>query len=98
MPPTDATSGNVERLRLPALLASRLDGPVLAHALAMAGRLAAQPPRAVGHIKSLVRTAAATPLPEGLARERTLFMDLAVSDDGHRLMGEFVAGRRTIRD
>ncbi|MBX9945258.1 MAG: enoyl-CoA hydratase/isomerase family protein [Reyranella sp.] len=75
-----------------------VDGPVLAHALAMAGRLAAQPPRAVGHIKSLVRTAAATPLPEGLARERTLFMDLAVSDDGHRLMSEFVAGRRTIRD
>ena len=75
-----------------------VDGPVLDHALAMAGRLAAQPPRAVAHIKSLVRAAADTPLAEGLARERTLFMDLAVSDDGHRLMGEFVAGQRTIRD
>jgi enoyl-CoA hydratase len=75
-----------------------VDGPVLDHALALAGRLAAQPPRAVAHIKRLVRSATETPLSQGLASERTLFMDLAVSDDGHRLMGEFVAGKRTIRD
>ncbi len=75
-----------------------VDAPVLDHALAMAARLANQPPRAVAHIKNLVRAAADTPLAEGLARERTLFMDLAVSDDGHRLMGEFVSGKRTIRD
>ena len=70
----------------------------LAGALAMAARLAHQPPRAVAYIKHLVRSAAETPLADGLARERTLFMDLAVSDDGHRLMAEFVAGTRTIRD
>jgi hypothetical protein len=46
----------------------------------------------------LVRSAAETPLVEGLARKRTLFLDLAMSDDGHRLMREFVAGKRTIRD
>jgi len=75
-----------------------VDGPVLDHALAMAERLAAQPPRAVAHIKRLVRGASGMPLDQGLAHERTLFMDLAVSDDGHRLMSEFVAGTRTIRD
>ncbi|MDB5487104.1 MAG: hypothetical protein JWQ58_819, partial [Reyranella sp.] len=44
------------------------------------------------------RSASETPLSQGLANERTLFMDLAVSDDGHRLMGDFAAGKRTIRD
>jgi enoyl-CoA hydratase len=53
---------------------------------------------AVAHIKRLIRSAAETPLSQGLANERTLFMDLAVSDDGHRLMGDFAAGKRTIRD
>ncbi|MBL0898839.1 MAG: enoyl-CoA hydratase/isomerase family protein [Reyranella sp.] len=75
-----------------------VDGPVLEHAMTMAKRLAAQPPKAVAHIKRLVRGAAETPLSQGLANERTLFMDLAVSDDGHRRMSEFVAGKRTIRD
>lgn len=75
-----------------------VDGPVLDHALEIAGRLAARPARAVAHIKRLIRGAAEMPLSQGLAHERTLFMDLATSDDGHRLMGEFVAGTRTIRD
>ena len=75
-----------------------VDGPVLDHAMTMAERLAAQPARAVAHIKRLVRSATETPLSQGLVNERTLFMDLAVSDDGHRLMGEFVAGKRSIRD
>ncbi|MBM3647357.1 MAG: enoyl-CoA hydratase/isomerase family protein [Alphaproteobacteria bacterium] len=75
-----------------------VDAPVLDHALAMAKRLAKQPPKAVAHIKCLVRGAADMPLSLGLAHERTLFMDLAVSDDGHRLMREFIDGKRTIRD
>ena len=75
-----------------------VDGPVLDPAMAMAKRLAAQPPRAVAHIKRLIRSAAETPLSQGLANERTLFMDLAVSDDGHRLMGDFAAAKRGIRD
>lgn len=75
-----------------------VDGPVLEAALEMAKRLAGQPAKAVAHIKRLVRSAVETPLSQGLANERTLFLDLAVSDDGHRLMSEFVAGRRTIRD
>lgn len=75
-----------------------VDGPVLDHALAAARRLAGQPVRAIAHIKRLIRSAAETPLAQGLANERTLFMDLAVSDDGHRFMSEFVAGKRTIRD
>ena len=75
-----------------------VDGPVLEAALEMAKRLAGQPAKAVAHIKRLVRSAVETPLSQGLANERTLFLDLAVSDDGHRLMSEFVAGQRTIRD
>ena len=73
-------------------------GTVLARAVEIAEELAAKAPLAVGHIKRLVRLAAETPLAEGLAVERTLFLDLLVSDDALRLMTEMNEGRRDIRD
>ena len=59
-------------------------GPVLDHALAMARRMAAQPPLALAHIKRLIR--GATPDPDRMALERTLFCDLMVRDAAIALM------------
>ncbi|MEP7216788.1 MAG: enoyl-CoA hydratase-related protein [Anaerolineaceae bacterium] len=73
-------------------------GEVLPRALAIAEELADKAPLAVAHIKRLVRMSAETPLAQGLALERTLFLDLLVSDDALRLMTEMNEGRRDIRD
>ena len=73
-------------------------GQVLARALMIAEELAEKAPLAVAHIKRLVRMSAETPLREGLALERTLFLDLLVSDDALRLMTEMNDGHRDIRD
>lgn len=60
----------------------------------LARRLAGKPPRALAHIKRLVRG-----LPDDRpGAERALFCDLMVSDDASRLMGEWAEGRRTIED
>jgi enoyl-CoA hydratase len=75
-----------------------VDRPVMAHAMRTARRLAAQSPRALAHIKRLIRGAADRPLHEGLALERTLFMDLLVSDEAEPLLEGFVAGTRSITD
>jgi enoyl-CoA hydratase len=48
--------------------------------------MASKPALASSHIKRLVRLSAQAPLDEGLALERTLFLDLMVSDEGHDLM------------
>jgi enoyl-CoA hydratase/carnithine racemase len=61
-----------------------LPGPVLDHALAMARRMAQHPPLALAHIKRLIR--GATPDPDRLALERTLFCDLMVRDEAMALM------------
>ena len=61
-------------------------GGALQQAKALAEELAAKPARAAGHIKRLVRLSAESTLDEGLALERTLFLDLMVTDDAFRLM------------
>jgi enoyl-CoA hydratase len=61
-------------------------GQSLERALAIASEIAAMSPLAVAHIKRLVRMARETPLDDGLALERTLFLDLLVSDAAHDLM------------
>ena len=61
-------------------------GEALNRAKAIAQELAAKPSLSVAHIKRLVRQTPETPLEEGLALERTLFLDTLVSDDGFRLM------------
>jgi enoyl-CoA hydratase/carnithine racemase len=58
------------------LVSELCDGPVLAHALALAERLAAKHPRALAHVKRLVRGAWDRPLASGLAEERTLICEL----------------------
>jgi enoyl-CoA hydratase/carnithine racemase len=67
-------------------------------ALALTERVAAQPPRAVAYCKQLVRAAMETPLAAGLARERTLFLDLLLSDEALARMSAMNRGERDIRD
>lgn len=74
-----------------------VDGDVMEKAMQIAGRLADLSPRAVGHIKDLVRGIHDRSPDDGFARERTLFCDLMVSERGLQEMGDMVAGRRDIR-
>ena len=55
-------------------------GPALDRAMEIARRIATHTPESVGHIKRLVRGAAATPLDQGLALERNLFMKLCTGE------------------
>lgn len=70
----------------------------LARARQIAAEIASRPPRAAAHIKRLVRMTPETPLAEGLALERTLFLDLLISDEALKLMGRMNAGDLDIRD
>ena len=72
-------------------------GGAFERALAIAQRIAQQPALAVAHCKRLVYLAAATPLEEGLALERTLFLDLLVRDEALERMNEMNSGGRDIR-
>ena len=72
-------------------------GEAVARALEIAERVAQLPARAVAHCKRLVRNALSTPLEEGLALERTLFLDLMLSDDAAQRMGEMNRGERDIK-
>lgn len=72
-------------------------GAALAAAKTLARRIASRPALSVAHIKRLVRSARETPLDEGLALERTLFLDTLVSDDGFNLMAKMNAEGLDIR-
>lgn len=72
-------------------------GGALDAAKAMAHEMASKPARASGHIKRLVRASLETPLDEGLALERTLFLDLMVTDEANRLMSKMNAENLDIR-
>jgi enoyl-CoA hydratase len=72
-------------------------GAALTRAKAMADEMSRLPARAAGHIKRLVRGTPETPLADGLALERTLFLDLLVSDEGLELMSKMNAGNLDIR-
>jgi enoyl-CoA hydratase len=73
-------------------------GASVARAQAIAAEIATRSPKAVGHIKRLVRLTPETPLAEGLALERTLFLDLLVSDEALDLMSRMNAGDLDIRN
>ncbi|MBL8675423.1 MAG: enoyl-CoA hydratase/isomerase family protein [Rhodospirillales bacterium] len=75
-----------------------VDGSAFDRAMEIAAECARKPPRATGHIKRLIRLAHETPLSRGLALERTLFLDLAVSDEAAALMETMVRDGRDIRD
>jgi enoyl-CoA hydratase len=62
------------------LVNETVSGKALDRALEIARRLASRPPEAVGYIKRLVRNATETPLGQGLALERNLFLRLCISE------------------
>jgi enoyl-CoA hydratase/carnithine racemase len=66
-------------------------------ALTIAAELAKKPPKAVAHIKRLVRGTMDPPSASDLGLERTLFLDLVTSDDAIRLMRKMVAPGGDIR-
>ncbi len=74
------------------------DGPVLPRALELAREYAAIAPLTFGHIKRLIRQEAEKPLEDGLVMERTLFLDLLVSDDANKLMKRMNDGELDIRE
>lgn len=73
-------------------------GTSVARAQEVAAEIATRPPKAVAHIKRLVRATPETPLADGLALERTLFLDLLVSDEALDLMSRMNAGDLDIRN
>lgn len=73
-----------------------VDGPVLDHARAMALRMAVLPPRALAHIKHLIRGGMPDPL--RMAEERTLFCDLMVQEDAINIMARMNRTGSDIRD
>ena len=75
-----------------------VDGDVLDRALVIAAEIAGKPPRAVAHIKRLVRGSTSRVIDDGLADERTLFCDLMVDPQAITRMAEMNAGKRDIRD
>jgi enoyl-CoA hydratase/carnithine racemase len=62
------------------LVHETVSGKALDRAMEIARRLSLHPPEAVAYIKRLVRNATETPLAEGLARERNLFLKLCISE------------------
>ena len=73
-------------------------GGALSRAQAIAAELASRPPKALAHIKRLVRGAPDTSLGEGLALERRLFLDLMLTDEALALMSRMNAEDLDIRD
>jgi enoyl-CoA hydratase len=73
-------------------------GGAYRRAMQIAQRVASRPRLAVAHTKRLIRMAATTPLDEGLAQERALFLDLLIRDEALQLMQEMNRGERGIRD
>jgi enoyl-CoA hydratase len=59
-----------------------VNGRAIDHAMAFARRLSSFPPESVAYIKRLVRNATETPLAQGLALERNLFLKLCISEAG----------------
>jgi enoyl-CoA hydratase len=72
-------------------------GQCVERAVAIAAEIASKPPLAVAHIKKLARSAVSTPLEDGLALERTLFLDLLVSAAALDLMTRMNQGTNDIR-
>jgi enoyl-CoA hydratase len=72
-----------------------VSGKALDRALEIARRVATHTPESVGYIKRLVRGAVATPLADGLALERNLFMKLCIGEPALTRMKAYEAQRVT---
>jgi 3-hydroxyacyl-CoA dehydrogenase/enoyl-CoA hydratase/3-hydroxybutyryl-CoA epimerase len=70
-------------------------GKALDRALEIAKRIATHTSQSVRYIKRLVRSATATPLAEGLALERNLFMKLCIGEPALERMRAYEAQRIT---
>jgi enoyl-CoA hydratase len=75
-----------------------LVGKAIHHAMALARRLSSFPPESVAYIKRLVRNAMETPLAQGLALERNLFLKLCVSEAGLARMRSYEEKKITSPD
>jgi enoyl-CoA hydratase len=72
------------------LVHETVSGRALDRAMEIAQRLSLHPPEAVACIKRLVRNSTETPLAEGLALERNLFLKLCVSEPALARMRSYV--------
>jgi enoyl-CoA hydratase len=70
-------------------------GKALDRAVEIAKRMATHTPESVRYIKRLVRSATATPLEQGLALERNLFMKLCIGEPAIERMKAYEAQRIT---
>src|ERR1700680_1676452 len=77
------------------LVHESVSGKALDRAMEIARRLASRPPESVAAIKRLVRNATETPLAQGLALERNLFLKLCISDAGLARMRSYDAANIT---
>ena len=62
------------------LVHETVSGKALDRAMEIARRLSSHTPESLAYIKRLVRNATETPLAQGLALERNLFLELCVSE------------------
>ena len=77
------------------LVHETVSGKALDRAMEIAKRLASHPSESVAHIKRLVRNATETPLAQGLALERNLFLKLCMSDAALARMRSYEAKKIT---
>jgi enoyl-CoA hydratase len=78
------------------LVNETVSGKALDRALEIARRLASRPPEAVRYIKRLVRNATETPLAQGLALERNLFLRLCISEPALARMRSYEGMKVTV--
>src|SRR5258705_2259299 len=77
------------------LVHETVSGKAIDRAMQIAKRFCSHTPESLGYIKRLVRSAIDTPLAEGLALERNLFMRLSVSDQALARMRSYEAKKIT---
>lgn len=77
------------------LVHETVSGKAIDRAMEIAKRLCSHTSESLGYIKRLVRSALATPLAQGLALERNLFMRLCISDQGLARMRSYEENKIT---
>jgi enoyl-CoA hydratase/carnithine racemase len=77
------------------LVHETVNGKALDRAVEIAHRLAKHPPESLAFIKRLVRNATETPLADGLALERNLFLKLCTSEVALARMRSYVKANVT---
>ena len=77
------------------LVHETVSGKALDRAMEIARRLSSHTPESVAYIKRLVRNAMETPLAQGLALERNLFLKLCISEAGLARMRSYVEKKIT---